>query len=140
MSKSSHNFDVATPQLLQPTSESRIMTKPFTIFMLVKTTATWLLLSPSARFAFLDDVIKPILAKHADVSLRFFDVEAFNARATDVLMWQAADLTRFQSLVEHLRETRFWTTYFEVLEILPGVEDAYADHYGVASVQTGSAA
>ena len=100
------------------------MNKPFTIFMLVKTTPRWLALAPAERFAFLDAAIKPVLGQHRDVTLRYFDVEAFSAQATDVLMWECADLRRFQSLVEMLRETLFWDTYFEVLQILPGVEDA----------------
>jgi Darcynin, domain of unknown function len=111
--------------------KGNLMTKPYTIFMLVKTTPTWLTVPPKERFTFLENDIAPILAKHREVTLRFFDVEAFNARATDVLMWETHDLTRFQSLVEHLRETPFWSTYFDVVDILPGTEDAYADHYGV---------
>lgn len=110
------------------------MAKPFTIFMLVKTTARWLALAPSERFAFLEKTIKPVLGKHRDVRMRFFDVEAFNARTSDVIMWETTNLLRYQSLVEHLRETPFWDHYFEVLEILPRLENAYADHYDVAPV------
>ncbi len=110
------------------------MSKPFTIFMLVKTTARWLALAPPERFAFLAKTIKPILGQHADVRMRFFDVEAFSARASDVIMWETTDLLRYQSLVEHLRETPFWDNYFEVQDILPGLENAYADHYDVAPV------
>ena len=110
------------------------MSKPFTIFMLVKTTAHWLALAPAERLAFLEKTIKPILRKHPDVRMRFFDIEAFSARASDVIMWEASDLLRYQSLVEHLRETPFWDHYFEVLDILPGIENAYADHYDVAPV------
>jgi hypothetical protein len=111
------------------------MEKPFTIFMLVKTTPEWLTLQPPARFAFLDKTIKPILAKHPEVKLRFFDTEAFNARLSDILMWETHDLRRYQSLVEHLRESPFWDRYFFVEEIATGIENAYADHYDVAPVQ-----
>ncbi len=110
------------------------MTKPYNIFMLVKTTNTWLQLPPKERFAFVDRVIKPILAQHPTVTLRFFDIEAFNARVTDVMIWETRDLAQYQSLVEHLRETAFWGTYFEVLDILPGIEDGYADHYHVEKI------
>ena len=105
------------------------MNKPFTVFMLVKTRASWLALPPPARFAFLDSDIKPLLGKHPGVSLRFFDIEAFATLCTDVLMWQVQDLPQYISLVEGLRETRFWDDYFDVVAILPGVEDGYADHY-----------
>jgi hypothetical protein len=107
------------------------MSQPFTIFMVVKTTASWLAKPPAARFAFFDDAIKPILAAHPEVTLRYFDVEAFSGEATDVLMWETRDLTRYQSLVENLRETPFWDDYFLIKFILPGIENAYAAHYKV---------
>lgn len=102
-----------------------------TIFMIVKTTTEWLALEPGVRFEFVRKVLAPLLAKYADVKLRFFDVEAFSARASDVLVWETEDLSCYQSLVEDLRETAFWDRYFAVLDILPGFEDGYADHYGV---------
>jgi hypothetical protein len=38
--------------------------------------------------------------------------------------------------VEELRESPFWDRYFEVVEILPGVEDAYAKNYDRAVITT----
>jgi hypothetical protein len=32
-------------------------------------------------------------------------------------------------IIEKLRETPFWDTYFEVVQIIPSVENAYADAY-----------
>jgi hypothetical protein len=32
-------------------------------------------------------------------------------------------------VVEALRETPFWDRYFDIVEILPGVENAYAKNY-----------
>ncbi len=105
------------------------MSKPFTLFMLVKTTTAWLALAPKKRFAYFDEAIQPVLKKHPAVSLRYFDAEAYNARVSDVLMWQTTDRGQYESLVEGLRETLFWDHYFEIIEILPAIEDAYADHY-----------
>ena len=99
--------------------------------MIVKTTTEWLALPPAVRFDFVREVLVPLLGKHAEIKLRFFDVEAFSARASDVLVWETQDLSSYQSLVEDLRETAFWDRYFSVLDILPGFEDGYADHYGV---------
>jgi hypothetical protein len=101
----------------------------YTIFMLVKTTNVWLALSPPERFAFLDTDINPILQAHPLVKMRFFDAEAFNSRVTDVMLWETSDLGQYSSVVEGLRESRFWGTYFEVVEIIPGVENGYAEHY-----------
>lgn len=111
------------------------MTTPtLTFFMLVRTTPAWLALTPPERFAWLGKTVEPLLAAHPAVSLRYFDAEAFTGHFTDVLMWETADLSAYQSLVEGLRETAFWGTYFEVREIVPAIENAYATHYGVKAL------
>lgn len=105
-----------------------------TFFMLVKTTATWLQISPKERFEFLEQTIAPILKKHPSVQMRFFDAEAFSGRFTDVLMWETTEIQEYQFLVEKLRETLFWGTYFDIVEIVPAIENAYANSYGVAPI------
>jgi hypothetical protein len=106
----------------------------FTIFMQVKTTAAWLALSPAERFEFLGNTIEPILKKHPSVSMRFFDTEFYTAEVTDVIVWETKSLAEYQAIVEALRETPFWGKYFDVVSILPGVENAYADAYDQAPV------
>lgn len=103
-----------------------------TFFMMVKTTQAWLALSPTARFAYLGDKIEPILKRAPQVKMRFFDAEAFNARITDVIMWETTELQAYQAVVESLREIEFWDRYFEVVEIVPAIENAYATHYEVS--------
>ena len=101
-----------------------------TIFMLVKTTPEWLGFTVERRHELAKAQLTPILQKHcADVRLRFFDVEFYSARVTDVWMWDARDHHAYEMLVEELRETPFWDRWFQVVEILPGVEDAYAKNY-----------
>lgn len=100
-------------------------------FMLVRTTPTWLALTLTERFAFLGDTIVPLLGRHPDVSMRFFDSEAFNAAYTDVVMWETTTLLSYQAIVEELRETPFWGNYFEVVDIVASIENAYAMHYEV---------
>jgi hypothetical protein len=103
-----------------------------TFFMLVRTTPTWLQLSPTERFGFLGETIAPILAGSPNVSMRFFDAEAFHGRYTDVVMWETSDVLAYQAVVEQLRETLFWDTYFEVIDIIASIENAYSLHYDVA--------
>jgi hypothetical protein len=102
----------------------------FTVFMLVKTTPEWLGFPEERRNELARAQLTPILKKHAaGVSLRFFDVEFYSARVTDIWMWDAKDHRSYQLLVEELRESPFWDRYFEVVEILTGVENAYAKNY-----------
>jgi chlorite dismutase len=100
-------------------------------FMLVRTAPTWLALTPTERLAFLGEVIAPILGRHPDVSMRFFDSEAFHADYSDVVMWETETLLSYQAIVEELRETLFWGHYFDLVDIVASIENAYALHYGV---------
>lgn len=110
-------------------SEKKPLT--FTMFMLVKTTITWLKLEPKGRFDFLDKTIQPILKSHPNVKMRFYDSEAFSGSASDIIVWTTNDLRSYQHLVEKLRESIFWGTYFDVLNIIPTIENAYAEMYDV---------
>ncbi len=105
----------------------------FTIFMLIKTTPTWLQLAHKERFAFLNNTIKPILTDHLEVSMRFFDAEAYSEVASDVIVWETQNLWCYQSVVENLRESNFWSAYFDVVYIIPSIENAYAGHYDVTA-------
>jgi hypothetical protein len=98
--------------------------KTLHIFMIVKTTRHWLDLATPQRLDFLRSDIYPLL-RDRPVKLRYFDAEAFTARASDVLLWETEDLSAWQWLCDHLRETKFWDHYFEVLEIIPSLEANY---------------
>ena len=108
------------------------------IFMMVKTTNAWLAMPPKERFAFLDEYVRPLLKKHPQVQMRYFDAEGFSARVTDVILWETEALNEYQAIVEQLRETKFWGPYFEIQEIIPTLEDAYADHYQVPRISNGT--
>jgi hypothetical protein len=102
-----------------------------TVFMLVKTMPEWLAMSVDERFSELGKHVEPIVQRHRErVRLRFYDVEFYTARVTDVWVWDALDHHAYELLVEDLRETPFWDRYFAIVEILPGVENAYAKNYG----------
>jgi hypothetical protein len=106
-----------------------------TVFMLVKTMPEWLAMSVDERYIELAKHVEPIVQRHRDrVRLRFYDVEFYTARVTDVWVWDALDHHAYELLVEDLRETPFWDRYFAIVEILPGVQNAFAKNYGREAV------
>jgi len=105
-------------------------TPELTVFMLVKTQPEWLALPVEERFKQLRLHVEPLLKKHQDsVRMRFFDTEFYSTRVTDLWMWDAKTHHAWQLIAEDLRETPFWDTYFDVVEILTGIENAYASNY-----------
>ena len=108
-----------------------------TAFMLVKTTPEWLALSVPERVkVFKTEVIPAIESRVTGVRSRFYDTEFYTARVTDVWVWEARDHQAYQLLVEALRDTPFWDRYFEVVEILVGVENGYVKNHGLEAVAT----
>lgn len=96
------------------------------VFMLVKSLPAWLELSADARRNALRDHVMPLLELHREhVRLRLYDVEFYAARVTDVWMWEAQSHQAYEQLIESLRDTPFWDRYFQIVEILPGVEASH---------------
>lgn len=60
-----------------------------------------------------------------------FDTEGLNSRVTNVIFWETTDIDQYQLVVEKLRRSKFWGTYFNIVKILPGIENAYAENYQV---------
>jgi len=101
-----------------------------TVFMLVKTTPEWFGFSPDRRSGLIKEQMEPLLRKYREtVRLRLYDVEFYTARVTDIWIWEARDHHAYELLVDDLRETAFWDRYFSIVEILPGVENAYAKNH-----------
>ncbi|HUR08017.1 MAG TPA: darcynin family protein [Nonomuraea sp.] len=108
-----------------------------TAFMLVKTTPEWLGLSVEQRVdVFRTEIVPAITSKVEDIRSRFYDTEFYSARVTDVWVWEARDHQAYQLLVEALRDTSFWDQYFEVVDLLVGVENAYAKNNGLDALAT----
>ncbi len=101
-----------------------------TVFMMVKTMPEWLGLPIEERFAHFKRCMNPILKKYRDeVRCRIFDTEFFSTRVTDIWMWEAKSRHAYEMVVEELRETPLWDRFFSIVEILAGVENAYAHNY-----------
>lgn len=100
-----------------------------TFFMLLRSQPSWLALTRSERMAFIDATVRPIFGRYPDVALRFYDAEAFSGRATDVAVFETANLRAYYFLIDALRDTPFLgLPYFEVLDIIPAIEDGYREY------------
>ncbi|MDE1182519.1 darcynin family protein [Paraburkholderia sp.] len=105
-------------------------TTVMTVFMLVKTREAWLQMHSGERAQQLHTHLAPLLRQYAGrVRLRFFDTEFYSARVTDVWMWDIQDRGAYEEVVEALRDTPFWDRLFDIVEILPGAENADAKRY-----------
>ena len=96
-----------------------------TAFFFLHATRRWLDLSRAERAHALDTQLRPLLAAHPSVQLRYFDAEAWSAEVSDVMLWQYTDPVAFFDLVEALRDTPLWGGWFEVRQILHAIEDGY---------------
>ena len=101
------------------------MSDRLTIFMLLKALPAWLALSRDerariARTAFASALTDP------SVRHRHFDAEAFSGCASDVAMFEAEDLHSYYFAIERLRDSAIFAhPYFEVVDIIPTIEDGY---------------
>jgi hypothetical protein len=106
-----------------------MMARRHTFFMLLRSTPAWLRLSREDRQRFQVAQVAPLLARYPAVTLRFYDAEAFSGRCTDVAVFDATDLGEYAFLIDGLRDTAFFNEpYFEVVDIIPAVEDGYVEY------------
>ncbi|MEH2276060.1 MAG: darcynin family protein [Nostoc sp.] len=113
-------------------SETNTADRTLTVFMLVKTTPEWLGIPVEERIKIARHTLQPLFDEfHNRLRLKWYDVEFYTARITDVWMIEAEDHQSYQLFCEKLRETPFWDRYFRVEEILPGEENAWAKNYEI---------
>ncbi len=78
---------------------------------------------------FLAEVVRPIFAQYPAVKLRFYDAEAFSGRCTDMAVFETADIRAYTFLIDALRDTPFFgLPHFEVLEVIPAIENSYREY------------
>ncbi len=102
--------------------------RPYTFFMMLKTTPHWLTLTRPERLEFMNASLQPIFEKYKEVKLRYYDAEAFTARITDIAVWETSNLQQYYFLIDALRDTKFWGHFFEVMEIFPAIENGYVEY------------
>ena len=100
-----------------------------TFFVHLTATPAWLGLSRPERQDVIASHVDPLLRRHDNVAIRWFDAEAWSAAPSDILVAETDDITAWSDLFEELRDTPLWSVpYFEVERIIPATEDAFIDY------------
>ena len=90
------------------------------IFVHLNATKHWLGLTVEEREQFVATEVAPLLARHDDVHLTFYDVEAFSAVCSDIAAFETDNIASYAKLIDGLRNTKMHTApYFEVVGIFP---------------------
>lgn len=99
----------------------------YVFFIHLRATPAWLALSRQQRRALANQHLEPILhAAAGQLTMRYFDAEAFTAQCSDVMMIQTQDPKHHYFFMEHLRDSPLIALpYFEVVSIIPTIEDGY---------------
>lgn len=99
----------------------------YTILILYRSTTNWLSLSRKARDKEVQTNIQPLLEKYKEqLSIRFFDSEAFHAKTSDFLILSCDDLQQYYFFMEELRDSPFFTApYIELNDVIIGYENGF---------------
>ncbi|WP_319024767.1 darcynin family protein [Microbulbifer hainanensis] len=101
----------------------------YTVFMHLNATRHWLSLSREQRNAFFGGEVAGILARYPLVRVRFYDVEAFSGRCSDIAVFETDSLRDYRFVIDALRDSEVYTRpYFEVVDIFPAVEDGFEEY------------
>lgn len=105
------------------------MSPKFTFFMHLKALPAWLMLSRENRNSFNEKTVQPILEKYALVNVRWYDAEAFNAKTSDIAVFETTSLQQYYFVIDALRDSEMFSLpYFELVEIIPAIEDGYIEY------------
>lgn len=99
----------------------------YVFLVLLRATPQWLSLSRQQRRALTDQHLKPILQAHAgQLTMRYFDAEAFTAQCSDVMMTETQDPRHHYFFMEQMRDSPLLNVpYFDVVQVIPTIEDGY---------------
>jgi hypothetical protein len=108
-----------------------------TTFFMVKTSPEWLGFSFDTRLSDARETFQPILDEYKGrVRLKWYDVEFYTAKISDIWMVKSKDHHSYQLFCEKLRETPFWDRFFLVHDIFSGELNAWAKNYEVDALQS----
>lgn len=88
-------------------------------------------LAREKRAEFSAQKFEPIFEKYPTVKVRWYDVEAFSTKASDIAMFETSSLQDYYFVIDTIRDSEFCTVpYFEFVAIIPAIEDGYLEYEG----------
>jgi len=100
------------------------MTQSRTFFMLLAATRHWRELGPAARREVFDETLEIVFNGFPALRMSHYAAGAFDARCSDVIVWEAGDVAQYHEAIALLRrEALFGAPLFEIVEVIAGVED-----------------
>lgn len=98
----------------------------YVFFVLLRATPAWLRLPRERRRALAAEHLGPLLARNTHIRMRYFDAEAFSAACSDLMTIETNDPRHHYFFMERLRDSPLIAEpYFEVLQIIPAIEEGY---------------
>ena len=104
--------------------------KRYAFFLLLKASKDWLALSRTDRAEIAGNCLQEaVKASSGNISFRHFDAEAFHAPCSDVMLVETGDPWHHYQFMEKLRDSPLiFKGYFEVLDVIPTIEDGYVEY------------
>ena len=100
------------------------MTSSRTFFMLLAATRHWRELDPAERRAVFDATLATVFNGFPDLRMSHYAAGAFDSRCSDVIVWEARDVSQYHEAIALLRRQAFFgAPLFEVVDVIAGIED-----------------
>ncbi len=104
------------------------MARIYTFFVHLNARKEWLKLNREDRNSYFNELKHDVFEKYPDVIIRLFDAEAFTVLCSDIVMFETENIQNYYFLIEELRDTKIYTEpYFDVISILPAIEDGFLE-------------
>lgn len=101
----------------------------YVAFLFLTATPDWLVLTEQERDRVVAEELQPALAHHRDaVRIRYYDTEAYSARASDVVMLEFDTPGAHAKLIDELRSSPIFSKpYFILEELLVGEQAGWLE-------------
>ena len=107
---------------------------PRTFFMLLAATRHWRELDPAGRREVFDQTLAIVFNGFPDLRMSHYAAGAFDARCSDVIVWEAGEVAQYQAAIALLRRHAFFgAPLFEIVDVIAGVaDDEFEDEAALA--------